>query len=54
MGTLCNYDYHVKQIKLALDRVALLCGTYEMNQSTSGHLDLKTLILIWMLVGLRV
>ena len=47
MGTLCNYDYHVKQIKSALDRVALLRGTFEMNQSTSGHLDPKTLILIW-------
>ena len=40
MGTLCNYDYHVQQIKSALDRVALLRGTYEMNQSA-------TLILIW-------
>jgi hypothetical protein len=32
---------------LALDRVALLRGTYEMNQSATGHIDPKTLILIW-------
>ena len=37
----------MKQIKSALDRVALLCGTYEMHQSVSGHLDPKILILIW-------
>ncbi len=30
-----------------LDRVALLCGTYEMHQSVSDHIDPKTLILIW-------
>jgi hypothetical protein len=47
IGTLCNHDYHVKQIKLALDRVALLRGTFEMHQSVPGHLDPKTLILIW-------
>ena len=47
MGTLCNYDYHVQQIKSALDRVALLRGTFEMNQSATGHIDPKTLILIW-------
>jgi hypothetical protein len=47
MGTLCNHDYHVKQIKSALDRVALLRGTYEMHKSVSSHLDPKTLILIW-------
>jgi hypothetical protein len=47
LGTLCNHDYHVKQIKLALARVALLRGTYEMHQSVPDHLDPKTLILIW-------
>jgi hypothetical protein len=50
MGTLCDYDYHVQQIKSALARVALLQGTYsipQMNQSASGHIDPKTLILIW-------
>ena len=47
LNTLCNHDYHVKQIKSALDRVALLCGTYEMHQQVPNHLDPKTLILIW-------
>ena len=47
MGTLCNYDYHVQQIKSPLDRVALLRGTFEMNQSATGHINPKTLILIW-------
>ena len=47
MGTLCNHDYHVNQIKLALDQFALLRGTYEMHKSVSSHLDPKTLILIW-------
>ena len=37
----------MKQIKSALDRVALLCGTCEMHQSVPNHLDQKTLILIW-------
>jgi hypothetical protein len=37
----------VKQIKSALNRAALLRGTFEMKQSVSGHLDPKTLILIW-------
>jgi hypothetical protein len=43
----CNHDYHVSQIKLALDRVALLCGTMEMHHSASDFLNPKTLILIW-------
>ncbi len=47
MGTLCNHDYHVKQIKLLLDQFTLLRGTYEMHKSVSSHLDPKTLILIW-------
>ena len=49
LKTFCNHDYHVSQIKLALDRVALLCGTFEMHHlaSDSDHLDPKTLILIW-------
>ncbi len=47
MGTLCNYDYHVKQVKSALARASLLRGTFEMNQAAVGHLDPKTLILIW-------
>jgi len=47
LSTLCNRDYHVKQIKSALGRVALLHGTFEMHQSVSDHLDPKTLILIW-------
>jgi hypothetical protein len=37
----------MKKLKSALDRVALLCGTYEMHQSVSDHIDPKTLILIW-------
>jgi hypothetical protein len=44
--TLCNHDYHAKQLKLALDRVALLRG-YEMHQLVPDHLDPKFLILIW-------
>ncbi len=47
LKTFCNHDYHVRQIKLALDQVALLCGTFEMHQSAPEHLDPKTLILIW-------
>ncbi len=47
LSTLCNHDYHVKQIKSALDRVALLRGTYEMHQQVPYHLDPKTLIFIW-------
>ena len=37
----------MKKIKLVLDRVALLCGTDEMHQSVSDHINPKTLILIW-------
>jgi hypothetical protein len=47
LKTFSNHDYHVRQIKLALDRVALLCGTYEMHQSALDRLDPNTLILIW-------
>jgi hypothetical protein len=47
LKTLCNHDYHVGQIKSALDRIALLRGTYEMHQPVQGHLDPKTLMLIW-------
>ncbi len=47
MKTFCNHDYHVHQIKLALDQVALLCGTFEMHQSAPDRLNPKTLILIW-------
>ena len=48
LDTFCNHDYHMKKLKLALDRVlALLCGTYEMHQSVSDHINPKTLILIW-------
>ena len=47
LKTLCNHDYHVGQIKLALDRVALLCGTFEMHHSGQRSLDPKTLMLIW-------
>jgi hypothetical protein len=32
LKTFCNRDYHMRQIKLALDRVALLRGTFEMHQ----------------------
>jgi hypothetical protein len=45
--TFCNHNYHVKHIKLALDQVALLCGTFEMHQSAPERLNPKTLILIW-------
>ena len=34
-----NHDYHVRQIKLALNRVALLCGTFEMHQSAPDRLN---------------
>jgi hypothetical protein len=44
LKTLCNHDYHVGQIKLALDQVAHLCGTYDMHQAVPGRLDPKTLI----------
>ncbi len=47
LKTFCNHDYHVRQIKLALDQVALLCGTFEMHQPAPDRLDPKTLILIW-------
>ncbi len=47
LKTFCNHDYHVRQIKLALDQVALLCGTFEMHQSAPDCLNPKTLILIW-------
>ncbi len=47
LKTFCNHDYHVKQIKLALDQVALLRGTFDMHQSAPDHLNPKTLILIW-------
>jgi hypothetical protein len=47
LKTFCNHDYHMRQIKLALDQVALLCGTFEMHQSAPDCLDPKTLILIW-------
>ncbi len=47
LKTFCNHDYHVRKIKLALDQVALLCGTFEMHQSASDRLNPKTLILIW-------
>ncbi len=41
LKTFCNHDYHVRQIKLALDRVALLCGTFEMHQLAPGRLILR-------------
>jgi hypothetical protein len=47
LKTFCNHDYHMRQIKLALDQVALFCGTFEMHQSASDCLDPKTLISIW-------
>ncbi len=28
LKTFCNHDYHVRQIKLALDQVAIFCGTF--------------------------
>ena len=37
----------MSQIKLALDQVALLRGTFEMHQPASDRLDPKTLILTW-------
>ena len=37
----------MRQIKSALDQVALLCGTFEMHQSAPDRLNPKTLILIW-------
>ena len=45
--TFFNHDYHVSQIKLALNQIALLCGTFEMHHSALDHLNPKTLILIW-------
>jgi hypothetical protein len=42
LKTFCNHDYHVRQIKLALDRVALLFGTFDMHQSAPDHVDPKT------------
>ncbi len=42
LKTFCNHDYHVRQIKLALDQVALLRGTFEMHQSTPDRLNPKT------------
>ncbi len=47
LKTFFNHDYHVRQIKLVLDQVALLRGTFEMHQSAPDRLDPKTLILIW-------
>ena len=47
LKTFCNHDYHVSQIKLALNRIALFRGTFEMHHSASDCLDPKTLILIW-------
>jgi len=47
LKTFCNHDYHMRQIKLALDRVALLRGAFEMHQSAPDRLNPKTLILIW-------
>ncbi len=46
LKTFCNHDYHLREIKSALDRVALLRGTFEMHQSAPDRLDPKTLILI--------
>ena len=51
LKTFCNYDYHMRQIKLALDQVALLCGTFEMHQSASDRLDPKTLIFLFGILG---
>jgi hypothetical protein len=47
LKTFCNHDYHLREIKSALDQVALLRGTFEMHQSAPDHLNPKTLILIW-------
>jgi hypothetical protein len=47
LKTFCNHDYHLSRIKSVLDRVALLCVTFEMHHSASDCLDPKTLILIW-------
>jgi hypothetical protein len=47
LKTYCNHDYHVSQIKSALNRIALLRGTFEMHHSASECLNLKNLILIW-------
>ena len=47
LKTLCNHDYHVRQINSVLDQVALFCGTYDMHQAAPGRLDPKTLMLIW-------
>ncbi len=43
----CNHDYHMRQIKSALDQVALLRGIFEMHQSAPDRFNPKTLILIW-------
>ena len=37
----------MRQIKLALDQVNLLWVTFEIYQLAQGHLNPKTLILIW-------
>ncbi len=42
-----HWKWKKKKIKLELDQVALLRGTFEMHQSASDRLDPKTLILIW-------
>ena len=47
LKTFCNHDYHMRQIKSALDQVSLLHGTFEMHQSAPDRLYPKTLILIW-------
>ncbi len=47
LKTFCNHDYHMSQIKLALNRIALLCSSFEMHHSSSDRLDPKILILIW-------
>ena len=47
LKTFCNHDYHLREIKSALDQVALLRGTFEMHQSAPDHLNPKSLILIW-------
>ncbi len=47
LKTFCNHDYHARQIKFALDQVALLCGTFEMHRSAPDRIDPKTFILIW-------
>jgi hypothetical protein len=51
LKTFCNHDYHKRQIKLVLDRVALFRGTFEMHQSASDRLDPKTLIFLFGILG---